>query len=158
MQYYLVIEHVVNKTHTQYVIFIAFQLQHWQHESASMLRYTYLGWLVPFLKGLTMRPQSQTVANETDNFKADRTSFEVTKRVIIFTKIKHTMKNSWHNNEIKMSWFLKLRASFRCCLCSTLLHAIIREQQTFSRFQDHDEEKKFKNFASNEPGHITWLL
>jgi hypothetical protein len=28
------------KTHTEYVIFIAFPLQQWLHESASMLRYS----------------------------------------------------------------------------------------------------------------------
>ena len=34
-------------THSQYVIFIAFPLQIWIHESASMLRYTYIAFLFP---------------------------------------------------------------------------------------------------------------
>jgi len=33
-------------THSQYVIFIAFPLQQWLHERASMLRYTYMACIV----------------------------------------------------------------------------------------------------------------
>jgi hypothetical protein len=33
-------------THSQYVTLIAFPLQHWLHERASMLRYTYIACLV----------------------------------------------------------------------------------------------------------------
>jgi len=33
-------------THSEYVILIAFPLQQWLHERASMLRYTYIGCLV----------------------------------------------------------------------------------------------------------------
>jgi hypothetical protein len=32
-------------THSQYIIFIAFPLQQWLHERASMLRYTYIACL-----------------------------------------------------------------------------------------------------------------
>jgi hypothetical protein len=35
------------RTHTGCVILIAFPLQQWLHEQASMLRYTYIGCLVP---------------------------------------------------------------------------------------------------------------
>jgi hypothetical protein len=33
-------------THSEYVIFIAFPLQQWLIEPASMLRYTHIDWLV----------------------------------------------------------------------------------------------------------------
>ena len=33
-------------THSQYVILIAFLLQQWLHECASVLRHTYIAWLV----------------------------------------------------------------------------------------------------------------
>jgi len=33
-------------THSEYVILIAFQLQQWLNEMASMLRYMYTGYLV----------------------------------------------------------------------------------------------------------------
>ena len=33
-------------THSQYVILIAFPLQHWLHKRASLLRYTYIACLV----------------------------------------------------------------------------------------------------------------
>jgi len=36
-------------THSEYVIFIAFLLQQWLHERASMLRYTYVACLVQLL-------------------------------------------------------------------------------------------------------------
>ena len=36
----------VTNTHSEYVIFIAFPLQQWLHERASMLRYTYFACLV----------------------------------------------------------------------------------------------------------------
>jgi len=35
----------VTNTHSEYVILIAFKLQQWLHESASMLRYTYIAFL-----------------------------------------------------------------------------------------------------------------
>jgi hypothetical protein len=35
-------------THSEYVILIAFQLQQWLHNRASMLRYTYIDYLVLF--------------------------------------------------------------------------------------------------------------
>jgi len=57
-------------------------------ENASMLRYTYIGCLVLYLKGLTMGPQTQTVANQTDKLKAARTSLEVAKR----------LSNNFHEN------------------------------------------------------------
>jgi hypothetical protein len=36
-------------THPEYVMFIAFPLQQWLHQSATMLRYTYIAWLALFL-------------------------------------------------------------------------------------------------------------
>jgi hypothetical protein len=39
-------------THSQYVILIAFPLQQWLHERASMLRYTYIASLILFGDGL----------------------------------------------------------------------------------------------------------
>ena len=40
-------------THSEYEIFIAFPLQQWLHERASMLRYTYIDCIVKYnLKGL----------------------------------------------------------------------------------------------------------
>ena len=36
-------------THSQYVIFIVFPLQHWLHERSSILRYTYIDCLVMFI-------------------------------------------------------------------------------------------------------------
>jgi hypothetical protein len=33
-------------THTEYAIYIAFPLQQWLHERASLLRYTYIAYLV----------------------------------------------------------------------------------------------------------------
>jgi len=35
--------------HSEYVIFTAFPLQQWLHERASMVRYTYIAYLVRFL-------------------------------------------------------------------------------------------------------------
>ena len=37
-------------THSEYVILIAFPLQQWLHERASILRYTYIAGLVAFRK------------------------------------------------------------------------------------------------------------
>jgi hypothetical protein len=37
-------------THSEYVILIAFPLQQWLHERASMLRYTYISFLSFFQK------------------------------------------------------------------------------------------------------------
>jgi hypothetical protein len=34
-------------THSEYAILIAFRLQQWLQEGASMLRYTYIAYLVP---------------------------------------------------------------------------------------------------------------
>jgi len=36
-------------THSEYVILTAFPLQKWLHEGASILRYTYIAWLVWYL-------------------------------------------------------------------------------------------------------------
>ena len=33
-------------THLEYVLIIAFPLQHWLHERVSVLRYTYIDWLL----------------------------------------------------------------------------------------------------------------
>jgi len=41
-------------THSEYVTLIAFPHQQWLHELASVLRYTYIGCLVTFEKGLKM--------------------------------------------------------------------------------------------------------
>ena len=35
-----------SNTHSEYVIHIAFPLQQWLHERTSILRYTYIAWLV----------------------------------------------------------------------------------------------------------------
>jgi hypothetical protein len=40
----------VTNTHLEYVTVIAFPLQHWLHECASMLRYTYIACLVKTAK------------------------------------------------------------------------------------------------------------
>jgi len=37
-------------THPEYVILIAFSLQQWLHKRSSMLRYTYVAWLVTYSK------------------------------------------------------------------------------------------------------------
>jgi len=37
-------------THSEYVTIIAYPLQHWLHERASMLRYTYIAYLVTKFK------------------------------------------------------------------------------------------------------------
>jgi len=34
------------ETHSEYVILFAFPLRQWLHESASVLRYTYMGFMV----------------------------------------------------------------------------------------------------------------
>jgi len=36
-------------THSEYVIITAFPLQHWLHERASMVRYTYIAFIVKVL-------------------------------------------------------------------------------------------------------------
>jgi len=36
-------------THSEYVMLIAFPLQQWSHERASMLRCTYIACIVPFI-------------------------------------------------------------------------------------------------------------
>jgi len=38
-------------THSEYVILIAFRLQQWLHKRASILHYTYTGWLVFYVCG-----------------------------------------------------------------------------------------------------------
>jgi len=37
------------ETHSEYVILMAFPLQHWLHERASLLRYMYIAYLVIIL-------------------------------------------------------------------------------------------------------------
>jgi hypothetical protein len=41
-------------THTEYVILIAFPLQQWLHERASMLRYTHISCLISFFSEIFM--------------------------------------------------------------------------------------------------------
>jgi len=48
---------MATNTHSEYVIFIAFPRQHWSHESASVLRYTYIACLVSF----SYHPKQTTV-------------------------------------------------------------------------------------------------
>ena len=50
-------------THSEYVILIAFSLQQWLHERASVLRYTYIGCIV-----LPLFSDSAFI--ETNNFSA----------------------------------------------------------------------------------------
>ena len=40
-------------THSRYVILIAFTLQQWLHERASMLRHAYIACLAPFIAFVT---------------------------------------------------------------------------------------------------------
>ena len=44
--------HKATHTHTEYVILIVFLIQQWLQESASMLRYTYITFLVLCLEGV----------------------------------------------------------------------------------------------------------
>ena len=43
----------VTKTHAQYVIRIAFPIQQWLHESASLLPYTYIAFIVVLFLNMT---------------------------------------------------------------------------------------------------------
>jgi len=39
---------IATGTHSEYVIHIAVPLQQWLHERASIVRYTYIGWLANY--------------------------------------------------------------------------------------------------------------
>ena len=84
MQYHTVMEHVVNKhTHTLRIC-NSHCFSTTTMAARTCLNVTlYVHWLACFIFERVNHgaSKSQAVANETDNFKADRKSFEMTKRV-----------------------------------------------------------------------------
>jgi hypothetical protein len=55
-------------THSEYVIHTAFPLQRWLHESSSLLRYTYIAYLVCFSVGLSESHQTMVTNTVFNNF------------------------------------------------------------------------------------------